>query len=263
MSSNYHDVTLDAFVRRIAREAEKCFDRHGEIPLTWFYEIPGDGLGAMVTPVDLDTKDQLADRMRSLFWEKRVTRYAFVTEGWAATTPGWTGPAVNDPQRVELVLIYAEDGREAISAKRDIIRPAHSKPYLAKLEIEHGASRSGRFANLLAPTRGGPAPRMSDELKVKIRDWAREHGDRFYIGSVIEQVEECPDGGAKFNIDTRAFADHQSAIDGAADALDGEELVWARAGWTAIAMKSRRTWVIARVEASTMNVSLGYVAPTH
>jgi hypothetical protein len=162
------DIPLDAFVRRIAREAEKNFDRHGEIPMVWFFDIPGEGLCVMITPVDPNTRNQLADRMRSLFWEKRVTRYAMVAEAWAATTPGWTGPAVNDPQRVESVVIYAEDAREAISAKGDIIRPEHGKPYLTKLDVYHGASR-GRFANLLAPTKGGPAPRMPDELKVKKR----------------------------------------------------------------------------------------------
>jgi hypothetical protein len=253
------DIPLNAFVRRIAREAEKNFDRHGEIPMVWFFDIPGEGLCVMITPVDPNTRNQLADRMRSLFWEKRVTRYAMVAEAWAATTPGWTGPAVNDPQRVESVVIYAEDAREAISAKGDIIRPEHGKPYLTKLDVYHGASR-GRFANLLAPTKGGPAPRMPDELKVKIKEWAREHGDRFYIGSVIERVGDCPDGGAAYKIDaTRAFGDHQSAIDGAADAL-GEELVWTRAGWTAIGAESRRTWVIARIEASTLSMSLGYIA---
>ena len=57
------------------------------------------------------------------------------------------------PQRREAVYVSAEDGREYLSAKREIIRPDHGKPYLGKLgKIERPDRAGGRFSGLLPNT---------------------------------------------------------------------------------------------------------------
>jgi hypothetical protein len=42
-------------------------------------------------------------------------------------------------------------GGEHLSALRDIIRPAHGRPYLGKLSKIVPSPRVGRFINLLSP----------------------------------------------------------------------------------------------------------------
>ena len=66
------------------------------------------------------------------------------------------GSLANDPQREEVVMVDAGDGREYLCALREIIRPQHGKPYLGKLgEIERPNHVSGRYLDLLPSAHTG------------------------------------------------------------------------------------------------------------
>jgi hypothetical protein len=56
----------------------------------------------------------------------------------------------NYPQRREIVFFMADDGREFLTAEREIIRPAHGRAYLGKLSaIERPDRLVGKFVGLL------------------------------------------------------------------------------------------------------------------
>jgi hypothetical protein len=80
-------------------------------------------------------------------------RYAFVSEGWAAS-PGWTGaPPAADPNRKPVVTMYVEDDSGALAGCRDIIGDGGPNPTLGPLEVKvlEADENGGRFANLLGP----------------------------------------------------------------------------------------------------------------
>ena len=147
MNDTGNNIPLDAFVRRISREVEHGFKvNDGSIPMmVWFAVMPSDEIAMLATLIENDDdKDVVAAGMRAFFWEHKVTRYAMIAEAWGSKS---SRPA-EDPERIELVTIHAEDGLEQIHAMREIVRPAGRKPYLAKLEILDSGGTRGRFTNL-------------------------------------------------------------------------------------------------------------------
>lgn len=158
------EVTLDAMVRRLSRVTEEIFHEKGEIDTCWLVDIPGEGQKLIASPVVVPpgvpprvVKNHVACAMRELFEQLGVTRYAHAAECWvgsedAGDTEEWIaehGSLANFPGRREAIVINAEDGRQILIALRTIIRPAHGKPYLTKLEIEQTDDVTGRFTGLL------------------------------------------------------------------------------------------------------------------
>jgi len=166
-------VPLEALLRRLSRMAEQHFNRVGDIDPMWLVETASGEQRVIVSPIvapsplaAADYKDQLADKMRELFAENGVVRYARAMECW--TIPG-SGEMTceqralqyaalgytfaNHADRREIVDISAEDSTQFLRAFRDIIRPAGGKPYLGKLSaIERQDQVEGRWLGLLPST---------------------------------------------------------------------------------------------------------------
>jgi hypothetical protein len=162
-------IPLEALLRRVSRMAEQKFDKQGNIDPIWLVENAEGEQQVIVSPIVAPSplaahavKGQIADKMRKLFAENNVVRFAHATEAWALEQPvvteewdamryaamGYT--LANHPDRREVVQIHAEDDAEALHALRDIIRPAHGKPYLGKLgPIERMEQVESRWAGLL------------------------------------------------------------------------------------------------------------------
>jgi len=167
-------IPLDALIRRVSRMAEQIFDKQGDIDPIWLVETVSGEQHMIVSPIvapsplaSHDLKDRIAEKMREYFAEHDIIRYARATEAWTLNhskemTPeqhalqyaamGYT--YVHHPDRREVVAFYAEDDTEVLIALRDIIRPAHGKPYLGELGlIERFDSIESRWTGLL-PSKG-------------------------------------------------------------------------------------------------------------
>jgi hypothetical protein len=163
-------VPLDALLRRASRMAEDIFAKDGEISMFWLAENAVGEQVNILTPVIVpdgtspsEHKDRLVAKVRELFREKEIVRYARASECWTLNTEKsgiehdqfdaymrQHGTLANHLDRVEMVMIEAVDGRELIYATREIIRPSGRKPYLGKLSaIERPEHIEGRFLNLL------------------------------------------------------------------------------------------------------------------
>jgi hypothetical protein len=173
-------IPLDALIRRVSRMAEQRFNEHGDIDPMWLVENARGEQHMIVSPIiadsplaAADTKDQIVAKMREYFAEHDIVRYACAKEVWTLVDPehkqmptreqaalvyaamGYT--LAHHPDRREVVCIDAEDGTEVLTAERDIIRPAHGKPYLDKLgPIERYDEATSRWAGLL-PSKGHDA----------------------------------------------------------------------------------------------------------
>jgi hypothetical protein len=149
------DVPLYALLRRASRLAEGLFNKDGEFDPFFVCDIPGKELAVVITPLigkpglaAIEYKDRLTAKLRVEFAEKGVTRYVAVAECWMAEPPKQDMTPLevsqyyaaldfslkNDPKRKEVVVLTADDGKQQLSAMREIIRPANGRPYLGKLE---------------------------------------------------------------------------------------------------------------------------------
>jgi hypothetical protein len=178
-------VPLDAFLRRMSRIAEQQFNRVGEIDPIWLVESASGDQRVIVSPITAPSglagtayKDALGEKMREIFAEHDVARYARAMECWVAPLGGNTDEQVaqryaalgysleKHPQRREMVLLEADDGTEFLQAKREIVRPPHGRAYLGNLgEIVRPPKVSGRFLALLPSEQGArrdapPSPAM-------------------------------------------------------------------------------------------------------
>jgi hypothetical protein len=163
------DVPLAAFLRRVSRIIENRFDQTGEVPPSWALITAGGKAHLVMTPFPATDEDPCGDNakkagvafMRDYFREHDVVRYAFVAEAWQGAKSASVRPSM-DPSRTAVVWLIAEDRGGAITALREIIRPANGKPYLAKLGVDDGPHAPGYapFGNLIYQRR----PRSSDEL---------------------------------------------------------------------------------------------------
>ena len=162
-------VSLEALLRRASRLAEKRFDKWGDVDPLWLIETEDGKQEEFQTPIVADgpldaftTKQGMMSALRRQFAEKKVCRYASVSECWASASLGSGGEEsarryaefgytlANAPDRKEVVYVEAVDDCEIIMAFHDIIRPAHGKPYLGKLgPIERPKRLSGTWTDLL------------------------------------------------------------------------------------------------------------------
>jgi hypothetical protein len=140
--------------------AEKMFEESGELAAFWLVERADGEQAIIATPMIVpkgmpsgEFKERVAHGMREMFRQNNVVRYAKASEVWSLEQ-GLDTPMpdrISDhPLRKEMVWIEAADSLEHIYALRDIIRPEHGKPYLAKLgEIERPTKMGGRWLDLL------------------------------------------------------------------------------------------------------------------
>jgi hypothetical protein len=165
--------SLEALCRRMSKEAEREFAASGELyGLMFLIEAPGKGQAKIDTfsCASDDEKVELYKNIRRDFARWGVTRYAFAAESWMGSENGvkkGLRPS-EDPERREVVLVGATDGRELLSGVRDIHRPQHGKPSLGKLELHSEGQPSGRLCNLLRPRSSSELP--DDEGTVFVTD---------------------------------------------------------------------------------------------
>jgi hypothetical protein len=162
-------IPLDAMLRRASLMAAQMFDEYGEVTMFWLIETAAGEKQTIVTPMAVppgisavEAKLSLAERLRELFKERDVVRYASAMEAWVVECDNHQGPVAENPKRREIVVISADDGIEYIGAHRDIIRPPHGKAYLGKLgTIVKQSQPRGRFTNLLNDVR--PSSELADD----------------------------------------------------------------------------------------------------
>jgi hypothetical protein len=137
--------------------AEHTFATQGSL-MPMFHGMTADDKGiVLMTPWgDEDEKAILVERVRQIFAEHKVVRYAMLSEVWIATHQGPGMPTVmprDRPDREEAVtLLVIEPPKKPVMARRKIVRPWDgSKPHLAPLEMcdEYG-KLEGRMVELLA-----------------------------------------------------------------------------------------------------------------
>jgi hypothetical protein len=160
--------TFKDFVEGVSTNTETAFKRRGRIIPIWS-AITRDG-SPLITPAPCDDKDMAAAMMRALFELADVVRYCFIDEAWQVRIQGQSlaGESVEDwkrrmaigpppsqhPDRIEIIMLSAEDEREgALMGRREIIRPARGRPKLGPLNIYAPTQGEGRFTGLL-PRKG-------------------------------------------------------------------------------------------------------------
>jgi hypothetical protein len=143
-------VTLEALLRRAMRQSEHMFEERGEVPAHWLVENAAGDPRTFITPFEIPRgvapskwKAGLAEFMRQAFADTGVVRYVFVAE------------CLVDPDGIECVVFIANDSHHSLAATREIMRPAHGKPYLGKPEFADDSS-GGTFSNLLRPAEAPP-----------------------------------------------------------------------------------------------------------
>jgi hypothetical protein len=160
---------LDAMLRRASRMAEQMFNEDGEVTMFWLIETAAGEQLTLVTPMAfppgisaVEAKLRLREKLRELFKERDVVRYASAMEAWTVERGDHQGPVAQHPQRREIIIISVDDGVEFIVAPRDIIRPPHGKAYLGKLgTIVKQSAPKGRFTKLLNDVR--PSSELADD----------------------------------------------------------------------------------------------------
>jgi hypothetical protein len=147
-------ITLEAMLRRASKNAEKMFNKFGGIEMHWLVDTPDESQGLVITPIRRETdEDEFAAAVREQFEAKNVTRFVLVSTAWAIPDEydDGHGSIEQMPGRIEVLLLMASDGRERLSAMREIVRPAGGKPYLTSLKIDRKTEFRVqiRFANML------------------------------------------------------------------------------------------------------------------
>ena len=154
--------TLEGFLRLASQNAEKMFNKFGEVDVSFMVEMPDGTVKILVAPeascaespqVAAQFRNELDLWLREYFRNNGVTRYAVIMECWIA--PAGVPPAPGEsistrPDRCEKVVITAEDEARCIVAWREIIRPQGRKPLLGRLETDPDLQAMGRFMNLLS-----------------------------------------------------------------------------------------------------------------
>jgi hypothetical protein len=153
---------LDQLIERASAFADDAIKHTGEVAPIWhMVTAKGETIIELTPPGDRDCALMI---LRTLMELMDVVRYVHISEGWMR---GRDKPISdeemekikrhgvrNDPKRIEVVLIAAEDYEAGyVMTTREIIRPKKGKPYLGPLvEFPQGHSE-GRMIGML-PMRG-------------------------------------------------------------------------------------------------------------
>lgn len=142
---------LRALFDRVDQTIQQSFAINHEIMPMWVGETAKDDPVMVTGRFENDSqKSAMAERVRSLFREKNVVRYAFVSEAWLTKVNMETGVRSD---RMEVVIITAESLEEepGLSGTRLILRPKGAAPALSdNISVEPlGSNSAGRFKGLL------------------------------------------------------------------------------------------------------------------
>lgn len=154
---------LDQLVERASTFADEMLKRRGEVAPIWhMITSKGEDIIELTPPGDRDCALMI---MRTLMELMDVVRYVHLSEGWMRDSRDGPIPdeemeqinrhgVRNDPKRIEVVLIAAEDHEAGyVMSTREIIRPKHGRPYLGPLKAFPQGQSEGRMVGML-PVRG-------------------------------------------------------------------------------------------------------------
>jgi hypothetical protein len=92
-------VSLEALLRRMSRDAEKIFNKCGEVPMLWLLETADGEQKMLTTPLSIppgmspgDYKHHLDASLRDLFAREHVVRYGQIAESWTLACPNSEQP---------------------------------------------------------------------------------------------------------------------------------------------------------------------------
>lgn len=151
-------ITLRQFVEHVAKRTEILFKKHGRV-LPMYHAVNADGQD-FIMAAPPGSKDQSVAQARAFLADCKAVRVAFIDEAWALdsqkTDPAdiqkiWDAgkPISRHPNRIEIILISAEDATEgALMGSREIIRHGN-RAILGKLKIVDFDGVEGRMVGLL------------------------------------------------------------------------------------------------------------------
>lgn len=124
----------------------------------WVAEAKDGTIMPIVAP--LTDKDAVLRVVRGLFKKHQVQRYVFMTEAWTIKVNKDRADAGMEfakhrslsehPDRVEIIMMTAEDRSRCVMGMMTILRPEHGKPKLMPLEMSPADHNEGRFTGLLS-----------------------------------------------------------------------------------------------------------------
>lgn len=155
-------MNLKELVELANATAEKIFDMRGAVHPIYFM-VNADGEHFIVPAPAAEDKDVSAALLRAIMELRRVIRFVRVDEAWTvhlAVTDAEVAKAVEDidsmggarnhPDRVEVVMLVAEDCSEGFQTyHRDIIRNPGKRARLGPLIRDQYTRSEGRFVGML------------------------------------------------------------------------------------------------------------------
>jgi hypothetical protein len=151
--------TLKQFAERAADGAARIFAALGEMP-AMYHAIDGRGRDLLIGEPPCDNRDQAVALVRELLATVEASRVCFMNEAWTVhamtkqAADNIVGKVADHPDRVEVLMVAAEDAREpALFGHRRIIRNGDSAE-LGPLEWFDMNNAEGRMIGLLPPPPG-------------------------------------------------------------------------------------------------------------
>lgn len=151
-------TSLRKFVEHVASRAEYMFKKQGQLS-PMYHAIDADGNNYVLAGPP-GTKDEAVAQVKAFLQACGAVRVAFIDEAWTLSGEGGdveeayrSGKSIrNHPNRIEVVMISAEDQNEGmLMATREIIRHGN-RAVLGKLRIQDFDGVEGRMVGLLPRT---------------------------------------------------------------------------------------------------------------
>jgi hypothetical protein len=155
-------ISLRQLIEFGSTTAEKIFRRRGCFDPMW-HAILADGSHKII-PQTIDDKELQIGLVRAAFMLFDARAYVFISEAWAlsgkardnaerdAKLEQYLREGIREnPDRVEILWLQAEDQTGMLSARRKILRPNNARAKLGELEFDEmqGWSAGGRMMGLL------------------------------------------------------------------------------------------------------------------
>lgn len=153
-------MSLREWIENISHLIEHIFNMQEGL-VGMYHMVDKDGRELMVMAPMGESKDAAIAAMRQFMRENNIVRYAYMDEAWTVRVAEAEGKSLKQwlmeghsasdhPQRVEIVVITAEDAKEGeLTAHRDILRSAGRKPRLGPLVMIPSVHSVGRMVGML------------------------------------------------------------------------------------------------------------------
>jgi hypothetical protein len=141
---------LDSMINSVAQVATMIFAKKGALAQRYFIQSgePNQGKIEMVALPPVKTANDMKAAMKTMctmFKERGIDRYVFVTEGFLVTREG-----AKQPKQPNAVFFTAENREQMVTAYCPILRPKGAPPSLGPLQ-QASYSPAGGMPSLLSP----------------------------------------------------------------------------------------------------------------